>query len=240
MIALTLCTSTSQGSLVLSQEGRILKEKVWLKEKSHSEKITTELQDLFEGTGVQIKDVNLLICTKGPGSFTGIRVGLSVVKALSYAYKIPVIAIDDGLALSLNALPEEPHVPILVMLDAQKNKVFLAVYQLDQQSLREITQPTLVGLDELQKYLPENQYLCLGDGFSHFAEHLAPEIKNKLIRESKISDFPLATTIFSYVFPLKSVFEKIDGLSVEPLYLRSSAAEEVWAEKNKSKNTADS
>jgi tRNA threonylcarbamoyladenosine biosynthesis protein TsaB len=233
MITLTLCTSTPQGSLTLSREGQVLAEKVWLKEKSHSEKITTEIQALYQSVGLQIHETNLLICTKGPGSFTGIRVGLSVIKTLAYAYNIPVIAIDDGLALAANAQMAASPIPIAVMIDAQKNKVFLAVYKFEKNELIPMTSPTLAGFEELAAFLPEKQYLCLGDGFLNFNEFFPKNIAQKLTRDSKIPDLPIAKTIFSYVFPLKNTFSKLNGPNVEPLYLRSSAAEEVWDAKNK-------
>jgi tRNA threonylcarbamoyladenosine biosynthesis protein TsaB len=227
---LTLSTSTAQGSLVLSREGEAVQGRTWLKEKSHSEKVTLELQDLFKTAKLEFKDLNLLICTQGPGSFTGIRVGLSVVKTLAYAYKLPIIAIDDCMAIAFNG--KTSQLPIAVMIDAQKNKVFLATYKWNGK-LEVITPPTLVGLDEIEKYLPQFQYLCLGDGFSQFNKFLPKTLLEKLIRDSGISDLPLAETIFNQVFPLKNDFAKINWENLQPLYLRESAAEEVLAAKQK-------
>jgi tRNA threonylcarbamoyladenosine biosynthesis protein TsaB len=231
MPILTLSTSTAQGSLVLSRESEIIEERVWLKEKSHSEKITVEIEDALKTSGLGFKDLNLLICSQGPGSFTGIRVALSVVKTLAYAYKLSIIAIDDCLAVALNSKNVLPSLPIAVMIDAQKNKVFLATYRWEQGNLLTESAPQLVGLEQIENYLPDFQYLCLGDGFAPFNNFFSDSLKIKLQRNEKVSDLPSAKTIFSYISPRRNDFTKISWENLQPIYLRQSAAEEVLAEK---------
>lgn len=229
--SLTLTTSTTFGSLVLSQGKQIIKELSWQKEKSHSEKITTELLDLFEGSGLSFKDLHLIICTKGPGSFTGIRVGLSVVKTLSYAYNIPVAALNDGQSIALNALGSTSSLPILVLLDAQKNKVFHAIYKNENGLLKEESPPQLIDLNDVDKSLSQKQYLCLGDGYARFKDLFEPPLLKKLSRDDRISDVPQARIISQYVNENEGDFPKISWNKVEPLYLRVSSAEEVLAQK---------
>jgi tRNA threonylcarbamoyladenosine biosynthesis protein TsaB len=231
MPALTLSTSTAQGSLVLSRESEIIEERIWLKEKSHSEKITVEIEDVLKTARLAYKDLNLLICSQGPGSFTGIRVALSVVKTLAYAYKLSIIAVDDCLAVALNSRDIQTSLPIVVMIDAQKNKVFLATYRWERENLLSVNGPQLINLEHIENYLPDFQYLCLGDGFGPFNSFFSDSLKKKLRRDEKISDLPSAKTIFSYIFPRKNDFQKISWENLQPLYLRQSAAEEVLAEK---------
>lgn len=232
-VSLVLSTSTPHGSIALGKEGKIVQEVSWVKEKSHSEKITIHLLELFEDSNIELQDLKLLICSKGPGSFTGIRVALSVIKTLAFAYNLPVIAVDDCYAVALSALKNKVNLPIAVILDAQKNKVFLGLYKIEKEKLITVLEPTLVALEELSDFLEEKQYLCLGDGFDRYQTFFPEDVQKKIKRDSQVSDFPSALTMYEFIFPLRESFEKLNWLAIEPLYLRESAAEEVRSEKTK-------
>jgi len=231
MLTLTIDTSSSTGSMVIGNDGKILAKSEWSKDKSHSEKITGAMEELFKNASIEAKDLQLLVCGHGPGSFTGLRVGLSVIKSLAFSFSLPIIAIDDGFALALNAVPSQTQKPILSVIDAQKNKVFAAIYEYKTEKLLTIMPSTLLSWDELNQKLSENSYICVGDGYTTYSPFLAADILKKLQRDSKIADQPNAEKIYHYVNKNPGDFEKIDWPKLSALYLRASAAEEVLAEK---------
>lgn len=229
MLTLTLSTSSAQGSLCLGQDKKVLATEVWLKQTSHSEKITTCLDSLFKKSEVTPQDLELIICSQGPGSFTGLRVGLSVARSLSYSFNLPIVPINDCLAIALNAPKTSPY--ILVTLDAQKNKIFAAIYFQKQNQLLEILAPCLISPDELPPFLSENSYLLLGDGISLLSS-LESSIHKKFSTPDSISHFPCAEKMFFYVSENLSSLTKVSWQNLGPLYLRASAAEEVAAQKS--------
>ncbi len=231
MLSLTINTSSSYGSLVLGSDSQVLHELQWHKEKSHSEKITLQLQELLKRSGHSLADIELLICGHGPGSFTGLRVGLSVAKTLSYAFQTPLIAVDDCFALALNALDLNPTLPICVMIDAQKNKVFAGIYESSGDALKTILKPTLLGFSELDQLLEAKKYLCIGDGFVSYNAFFPATLAQKLERADLALDIPSSLSIFKYVIRHLSEFQKISWKELSALYLRASSAEEVLADK---------
>lgn len=228
MLTLSLSTSSAQGSLCLGHDTTVLATDVWLKQTSHSEKITNGLDSLFSKAGVSPKDLELIICSNGPGSFTGLRVGLSVARSLSYSFDIPIIALNDCLSIALNADKSSSH--ILVTVDAQKNKVFAAIYFQSQNKFQEVLSPRLVSPEELPQFLSENSYLLFGDGRS-LLTNLDPSVQKKFSSPSTLSHFPNAEKMFLYAIKNISSFTPTSWQKLGPLYLRASAAEEVAAQK---------
>ncbi len=210
----------------------------WQKQSSHSEVITGVLSAVFAKTQKQFSQINSLICTHGPGSFTGLRVGLSVVRTLAQAHHIPVIDVDDTLAIALNAqaLPTEPL--RLVLVDAQKNKVFAAIYRQEvhpttspsSPKLRPVLEPSLLDLVQVEKLLSEKTYFSLGDT-AIFEKYFSAETQKKLLPTLAISTFPHAETTLRYILQNSADFSKKNWQQLLPLYLRASAAEEVAADK---------
>lgn len=231
MLSLTVNTSSSLGSMVLGSGSTVLGEIEWNKDKSHSEKITVMLEELLTKSGKTLKDLEIVICGYGPGSFTGLRVGLSVVKTLAYSLGIPIMAVDDCMALALNALSLCPPEPICAIIDAQKNKVFAAVYEVTNGKLVTVLRPSLLDFEELHQCLKAEKYLCVGDGYNAYSTFFPTELSKKLIRAKTELDVQKARAIFEYVSKNSSDFPKLKWSELSALYLRASAAEEVLADK---------
>lgn len=236
MLSLTINTSSSLGSMVIGRDDRVVGQVEWHKEKSHSEKVTLALEDLAKQTSCSLHDLQLLICGYGPGSFTGLRVGLSVAKTLAYSFNLPIIAVDDCMALALNVLESANRQSIAVLIDAQKNKVFAATYevgidQTGQPKLSTILPPSLLDMVELDQRLTLPSYVCVGDGYKAYEGFFPEKLKQKLVRPAITDDEPHAQKVFSYVIRNSETFQKITWSQLSALYLRASAAEEVLADK---------
>lgn len=233
MITLALSTSSSQGSLCLARASQILDQDTWKKETSHSEIVTSSLDLLLTRNGVSFENLERLVCTHGPGSFTGIRVGLSVVRSLAYSLDIPVIALSDTLAIALNhPAPVATHQ--LVVIDAQKNKVFAAIYLKHKNQIQEILSPCLLSPSELRPHLTEKNYLLMGDG-DLFLSEFEEKIQKKLTLAPPQTRFPNAQKILEHSLDTFFHPDFLSWKELLPLYLRASAAEEVAAQKNSKK-----
>lgn len=221
-----LCVETSSklGSLALAkQEGStlsLIEHKEWMRSKdvknkkvfSHAELITTEFQSLLENNNVSLPEIEALVITHGPGSFTGLRVGLNFVKSLAYSLNIPIHSTDtlSSMAWAAKDLNQNIH----VVYNAQKNLVFYSYYKIENQKLICIQKPQLKSLKDLEL---NSDHLYVGDG-------LKPQQDLKLA-ESEYN-MPKAKTLIELYNHQFDFFEKNQWNSLKPLYLKASEAEE--------------
>ncbi|MCX8071283.1 MAG: tRNA (adenosine(37)-N6)-threonylcarbamoyltransferase complex dimerization subunit type 1 TsaB [Candidatus Binatia bacterium] len=119
-------TATWLASVALSKDESVIAEWESLTRGQHAAVLLPAIRALLKDASVTLADIDAVAVSVGPGSFTGLRVGLSVAKGLAFARKIPVVAVPTLEALAYAALPAEE--PILTVLDARKGEVYAAGY----------------------------------------------------------------------------------------------------------------
>lgn len=223
MKLLSVETSSTQGSLCLSElSGSTLKfhhELIWSKQSSHSEEISNVLLQALKDIGWKIDDLTHIAVGIGPGSFTGIRVGLNFCKALAYGKALPILGLN-----SLEVLAESSRfesLPTACLVNAYRNQIYAAVYHQD----RELISPRLLDLDALDSEL-QDTYLCRGDALEVYASDISSGLRDRMKTDSRYSNWPSALNIAKLLSrdPRPSRFS--DWKSVNPLYIRVSSAEE--------------
>ena len=133
---LNIETSTKNCSVALAKNGEI----VLCKEIaeigfSHAEKLHVFLEELLKETDLSFKDINAIAVSQGPGSYTGLRIGVSAAKGLCYALDIPLIAVDTMQILANQVTVEEGI--IIPMIDARRMEVFSAIFDKNHLKIRE-------------------------------------------------------------------------------------------------------
>ncbi len=221
MLTLTLDTSTHRGTIALSYKGHVVEEVTWNKSSSHSEQIVLEIQNLYIRAQVDISKTELIICGVGPGSFTGLRVALSFARTLASGLNIPIIPVENCWAIALNA-PLSTH-PITVILDAQKNMFFMGTYLWEKDFLTTVQDVRLVNEAELQSLIAD----C-----SVVISNVDALKTNNKFSISTLEPYPSAKRIHDQVVQHREKHQQIQWDKLEPLYLRASAAEEVFLKKN--------
>ena len=160
-------TSTSLTSVALSEEGRIVAVKQTDVPRSQASLTASFIDEMLRERGLTVKDCDAVCVSKGPGSYTGLRVGSSTAKGLCFGAGLPLIAIgtldtlvaqaqDDGL------VPEGCKY-IIPMIDARRMEVYSAVFSPDGKQLTE-TAPVIVDAETYAAYLAEGPVLFIGDG----------------------------------------------------------------------------
>lgn len=157
-------TSTKVCSVALSKG----EELVALKEVkevgySHSENLTVFIQDVLEEGNVLLEDLSAISVSEGPGSYTGLRIGVSTAKGLCFSLNIPLIAIP-ALQVLANTHSEEVEGKVIPMMDARRNEVFSAVYSEDMNCIKE-TEAKEVD-DTFYSEFKDQTILLVGDGAS--------------------------------------------------------------------------
>lgn len=156
MIDLFIDTSLSYIRIVLFRNNSIIDSINKYVDKDLSRLFVYELKKLFYKNSISFNDVNKIYVVTGPGSFTGIRVGLTFVKVFAWAYKIPVVEISELQLLASTSFTTKYVVPII---DARRGYVYAGVYD---HNLDIILSDRYISLDELLKNVDVNEVTFIG------------------------------------------------------------------------------
>ena len=156
-------TATKSCSVSLSSENKIIacKEEV-NKQYSHAEKLTVFITELFKTQDFSIKDLDAIAVSKGPGSYTGLRIGVSTAKGLCYALDIPLISVSTLKAMAFGMAQKEKSDLYCPMIDARRMEVYNAFYNSTNKEIRGI-QADIIEACSYQKEL-DKKVLFFGDG----------------------------------------------------------------------------
>ncbi len=124
---LAIDTSTRWIGLALYDESQVVAEDVWLSQNHHTIELAPAVQNIMQKSGVSYNDIQALAAALGPGSFTGLRIGLGLVKGLALALHIPVIGIPTMDAVAVSQAVQE--MPLAVVLQAGRGRIALGWYQ---------------------------------------------------------------------------------------------------------------
>ena len=233
MIILGIDTSTKFCNLGLIEDENILIEYTinGLKKK-HSSILLSAIKDLLKTMDLKLEKINGIAVSIGPGSFTGLRIGLGVAKGLSYACSLPLLGIPtlDAMAFPLKEIPYL----ICPILESKKDEIYDVVFQGGDSLHRvmdykcEDIQSLLVRLSPLKE-----EIIFLGDGIKKYRDIIKEKIgKDALFIDSQINLSMAANVAFLGLNKLKKGEE--DDISIlTPFYLRKSEAEIVWEKKYK-------
>lgn len=209
---LHLETSTKVCSVALSKNGQLLHvletgEEGYV----HGEKLTLFIQEVLAKEGILPKALKAISVASGPGSYTGLRIGVSTAKGLCFALDIPLIAVDSLTCLFALGQAKFPNQTILPMIDARRMEVFSSVYSSNGEVLKGITADIL----EEMTYSDYEPFVAIGDGVEKLQEFWKD--RNVIIDSSVIASAVGQVKIAYEKFIAKS-FE--DVAYFEPYYLK--------------------
>jgi len=160
-------TATTICSVALLCEGSILAEKRSSEKNAHSAIVTLFIEDVLKEAGLEYTDIDAVAVSKGPGSYTGLRIGVSTAKGLCFALDIPLISVNTLHSMSkgmADILSEEDSSTLLCpMIDARRMEVYSAVYDIDGNEIRE-TKAEIIDNNSFSDYLVDRKVVFFGDG----------------------------------------------------------------------------
>jgi len=214
---LNIETSTTNCSVSLSENGRLigLKEDNSL-QYSHAERLHVSIDELLQTANVSKTQIAAVGISKGPGSYTGLRIGVSAAKGLCYALKIPLISI-----LTLEALAHQvvnPQGPIVSMLDARRLEVYSAIYDTDYNETR-TTEAEVLTSESYKELLESTPVYFIGNGVAK--TQLLLSHQNAIFIENKLPSAAQMCTLTHAKFN-DNDFE--DVAYFEPYYLKDFIA----------------
>ena len=154
-------TSTKSCSVALSFHGKLLSVKESNDaEFAHGEQLTLYIEKVIVESSIEMKSISAVSVTSGPGSYTGLRIGVSTAKGICFALDIPLIAIDSLINLAELAKQTHKNVNLCAMIDARRMEVYSAIYDASLNSLKPVTADII---DE-NSYAEFEPFLYFGDG----------------------------------------------------------------------------
>jgi tRNA threonylcarbamoyl adenosine modification protein YeaZ len=177
MMLLAIDTSTDSAGLALVQDGRTLAETTWRCGQNHSVELLPHLTRLLEEAEVELKSVGCILVARGPGSFNGLRVGLSTAKGLAFSLGIPIIGISS---LELEAGQHaESDLPIGPIFNAGRGEIATALYQ-NKDNWQQLTPEHITTVDALDSEIKGKTLFC-GEYVPAIAGQLRKRLKDKAV-----------------------------------------------------------
>ena len=207
-------TATKSCSVSLSSENKIIACKEEVNEQySHAEKLTVFITELFKTQDFSIKDLDAVAVSKGPGSYTGLRISVSTAKGLCYALDIPLISVSTLKAMAFGMAQKEKSDLYCPMIDARRMEVYNAFYNSTNKEIRGI-QADIIEACSYQKEL-DKKVLFFGDGAekckqmiqhpnARFIDGIFPSSKDMLeIANEKFAEKDFEDVVYFEPFYLK-------------------------------------
>lgn len=216
-------TSTTVCSVALVENGNVIALRESLDGQNHAEKITIFIDEIMKETYVVYKDLDAIAVSMGPGSYTGLRIGVSTAKGFCYALEKPLIAVDTLAAMAygfissqLSAISYKPTAILCPMIDARRMEVYSAFFN---EKLERTSETEALVIDENSfMELKQNNHLYLfGDGADKLAT-LFENDKNITVVEKFHCSAAYMSTLAEEAFKNKDF---VDVAYFEPFYLKN-------------------
>lgn len=236
MKILAIDTASNAASAALTEDNRLLCEYVINYKKTHSETLLPIISRLLSETETDISEVDLLAAVNGPGSFTGLRIGVSTVKGLAHAADKPVVGVNTLMSMAYNL----PYTDCIIspIMDARRSQVYNAVYAWENGTLRELDAPRAISLEEcmaeVRKY--EKKVVFLGDGVFVHRETIERSMPDTALFAPSSHLISKASSAAAAAYDLYRSGRAVKYFELVPFYLRKSQAERELEEREGKKS----
>lgn len=224
MKVLGLDTSTMMATCAVLDEGNLLGEYSLNQDMTHSENLVPMIKEILDNLNSEVSDIDLYGVSLGPGSFTGLRIGIATVKSLAHVFNKPIVGISTLEGLAFNLVHGGPIVP---MIDARRNRVYTGIYKWQKGRLINILKPSIMEMEELLELLDKdyNNIMVNGNGALLYKEKIENSLKDK-VRISPISlNSCRAASIAELALLNRHEENQYNYYNLVPDYLRESQAQ---------------
>ena len=232
MKILGIDTSSNASSVALIEDNKLICEYTVNTKTTHSQKLMPMIENMLSISEVNIKEIDAIAICIGPGSFTGLRIGMATAKAISHVNNLPIIGVNslEILAGNMNLCDKK----ICSILDAQRNQVYTGRYKFENGSIVEIQPVDVVEIENLLEEISKDneEWILVGEAVYKYEDK---------IKEIKNIDIPAPSHNVTKASSLCSIaMEKYNNnldihncYDINPMYIRKSQAEVQYEEKMK-------
>ncbi|MBI2328382.1 MAG: tRNA (adenosine(37)-N6)-threonylcarbamoyltransferase complex dimerization subunit type 1 TsaB [Chloroflexi bacterium] len=217
---LAIDTSTDTASLALVQAREVLAELTWRCGQNHSTQLLPNLSHLLKQTELSLQAANCVIVARGPGSYNGLRVGISTAKGLAYSLDIPIIGVST---LEVAAYPQaERGLPICPIFNAGRGEITTALYQMKGNEWCQLTAEHITTVATLCSQIKSPTVFC-GEFLPSIKELLKKELKQRAVIPTPAAGLRRASFLAELGLKRFEAGDYDNPATLQPLYLRSPA-----------------
>jgi len=214
ILAIDSCTTVATCAIM--KDDKLIFESYLNDKNTHSEKLLPQIEYALSMAGMSCKDIDAFAVTVGPGSFTGIRIGLATIKGLAHAYDIPCIGVSALMAMAGGTVTERTICP---MINARRGTVYNALYRWEGNKLVTVEPERVIPLNEILNESSAKDYIFTGTDISEF--------------ENELADFQtvlshLRGTRASTICMLAKSMPATSAHELVPLYIQPTQAERLY------------
>lgn len=225
MKILAIESSATASSVAVSVDGVLKAEEFAQNGLTHSETLLPSVSHVLKRAGIDIEDIDLFSVTCGPGSFSGLRIGVATTKGLAYASGKKAVGVSTLEAIAYN-LPYSKYL-VCPIMDARRDQLYTALYKWSGEGFDEIVPPSALSAAELVSKINDD-VIFIGDGVTRFRSFFEEELKER----AHFAPYNLCAAKAQVVALLAEKKEGVDPSELNPIYLRLSQAEREYIEKH--------
>ncbi len=232
MKILAVETSASVASAAICEEDKLICEMVLNHKKTHSETLMPMIDGLFKSCELSVSDIDVFAAASGPGSFTGLRIGVCAVKGLAHGVNKPVVGVNTLEALSYN-LPYADGL-ICPIMDARRSQVYNGIYRFQKGFPETITAPRAIALSDCMDELKgESRVYFVGDGVPVYREEIKRVMGERAVFAPLSCNAQRASCVAAAAMRYAKEGKIMHYSELLPVYLRKPQAERELEEKQK-------
>ena len=237
MIILSIDSSTPVAGIAVSDGMQLLGEITLNTKNTHSEKLMPLVKHLLDELALSVNDLDAIAVTQGPGSFTGLRIGMATAKGLAQGAGKKLIAVPTLDCLAQNLL----HYPGIIcpIMNAQKKQVYTAIYRSGRDKLERLSDYQAIAVEQLAAQLKElkEDIWFVGDGVAAFAD-VFQELLGDACRFADGHNILPRAGALAMLAAERASEEQFDDLyQAELIYIRKSEAEVQWEARQQNQNS---
>ncbi len=210
-------TSTEIASIALVKDGITLTEITWCSRQNHTVQLLPNLEHLLKLNGSTPADITGVVVAKGPGSFNGLRVGISAAKGLAFSLDIPIVGVD-----SLEAEAYQyayTSMPICPIFNAGRNEITTALFQKQTDGWKRLLEDQITTVDKLTLEIKEKTMFC-GEYLPAVSLKLVSQLVDKVVVASPTTDLRRASYLAELGMTKINNSETDNAATLQPIYLR--------------------
>lgn len=224
MKILAIDTSATSASVAVAEENKIIGESFINTKITHSQTLMPMIKELLKNTQINMKDIDAIAVNAGPGSFTGVRIGVAAAKGLAFADNKPCISVSTLYSMAFNMI--DTDCIVCAVMDARCSQVYNALFKCSGGNIERLTDDRALSLDELSNDLTKynEKVFLVGDGAEISNKYFEEKLKNIQI-VNFCNRIQKATSVAYAAFSLYKQGQTITPEELMPTYLRLPQAQ---------------
>ena len=232
MKVLGIDTSSNATSIAVIEDNKLMCEYTVNTKTTHSQKLMPMIENMLKISEINVNDMDMISICQGPGSFTGLRIGMATAKALSHVNNLPIVGVNSLELLAGNMDLSDKK--ICSILDAQRTQVYMGQYKFENNKLVEIKSVDVVEIDELLEELKSSneEWILVGEAVYKYEDKIK-EIENICVPAPSHNVNKASSLCTIAMNKYDQNIDVYDCYTINPVYIRKSQAEVQYDEKMK-------